>query len=350
MRAARWYRSSLCNPAAAAIAAQRGLDALGTGDEPDTRAELLLLRGWAEVTTGTGEPEATLREAEAAGAQSTPLLRHDVENVRGFVLLAAGRLEEAEATLVLAGENAERAGRVDMAYGGWANAASIAAAAGDFERALRYAERATSATTTLPVIRFHLAGMRAYLLTRLGRAEAARAALDEQAELALRLGSPELLAAADHDAGMIALLQGNHDGAEKMLGRALVHDPPVHRAEARLRRAEALARLGRADEADAEIRAAALEPVKAAHRPAVLIARMAFAQALSARARGDRALAERRLRESAGHWKRLAADVSGEHLASLVDLGRPPITGVVDPARELERVHEELAELDAVPT
>jgi tetratricopeptide (TPR) repeat protein len=192
--------------------------------------------------------------------------------------------------------------------------------------------------------------MRAYLLTRLGRAEAARAALDEQAELALRLGSPELLAAADHDAGMIALLQGNHDGAEKMLGRALVHDPPVHRAEARLRRAEALARLGRADEADAEIRAAALEPVKAAHRPAVLIARMAFAQALSARARGDRALAERRLRESAGHWKRLAADVSGEHLASLVDLGRPPITGVVDPARELERVHEELAELDAVPT
>jgi hypothetical protein len=124
----------------------------------------------------------------------------------------------------------------------------------------------------------------------------------------------------------------------------------VHRAEARLRRAEALARLGRADEADAEIRAAALEPVKAAHRPAVLIARMAFAQALSARARGDRALAERRLRESAGHWKRLAADVSGEHLASLVDLGRPPITGVVDPARELERVHEELAELDAVPT
>ncbi|MEY2516132.1 MAG: hypothetical protein QOJ89_3490, partial [bacterium] len=25
--------------------------------------------------------------------------------------------------------------------------------------------------------------------------------------------------------------------------------------------------------------------------------------------------------------------------ASLIDLGRPPITGVVDPAKELERIH-----------
>ena len=82
----------------------------------------------------------------------------------------------------------------------------------------------------------------------------------------------------------------------------------MQRAEARLRRAEALARLGRADEADAEIRAATLEPVRAAHRPAVLVARMTFAQALSARARGDHALAERRLREAEGHWRRLAGE------------------------------------------
>jgi hypothetical protein len=117
----------------------------------------------------------------------------------------------------------------------------------------------------------------------------------------------------------------------------------VQRAEARLRRAEALARLGRAGEADAEIRAAALEPVRVLHRPAVLVARMAFAQALSARARGDQQLAERRLREAEGHWRRLAGqgDASREHLASLVDLGRPPVTGVVDPAAELQRVAEE---------
>jgi hypothetical protein len=33
-----------------------------------------------------------------------------------------------------------------------------------------------------------------------------------------------------------------------------------------------------------------------------------------------------------------------------VDLGRPPVTGVVDPERELERVAAELRELQAVPT
>ena len=70
---------------------------------------------------------------------------------------------------------------------------------------------------------------------------------------------------------------------------------------------------------------------------------MAFAQALSARARGDDELAERRLREAEAQWRRLAGedDASREHLASLVDLGRPPVTGVVDPAAELERVAEE---------
>ena len=60
----------------------------------------------------------------------------------------------------------------------------------------------------------------------------------------------------DHDAGLLALLAGDYERAQALLGRALAGDPRVQRAEARLRRAEALARLGRADEADAEIRAA----------------------------------------------------------------------------------------------
>ena len=72
---------------------------------------------------------------------------------------------------------------------------------------------------------------------------------------------------ADHDGGLIALLAGDHERAAELLGRALAGDPPVQRADARLRRAEALARLGRADEADAEIRAATLEPVRAAAPP-----------------------------------------------------------------------------------
>ena len=77
---------------------------------------------------------------------------------------------------------------------------------------------------------------------------------------------------------------------------------------------------------------------------------MAFAQALAARSAGQRELAERRLHEAERQWRRLAGedDVSREHLASLVDLGRPPVTGVVDPAHELERVAEELRGLEAL--
>ena len=80
-------------------------------------------------------------------------------------------------------------------------------------------------------------------------------------------------------------------------------------------------------------------------RPAVLVARMAFAQALSARARGDaRAGRGPPATRPRGHWRRLATP-SGwarEHLASLVDLGRPPMAGVVDPDRELDRIDAEL--------
>jgi tetratricopeptide (TPR) repeat protein len=239
-----------------------------------------------------------------------------------------------------------------MAYGGWANASCIAAAAGDLERALEHAQRGLAAVAGVPIVEFQMYGVRAYALARLGRADEARADCDHQAELAARLDAPELAALADHDAGLLALIGGDAERAQELLGRALRGEPAVQRAEARLRRAEALARLGRADEADAEIRAATLEPVGPAHRPAVLVARMAFAQGLSARVRGDRALAAVRLEESAGHWRRLAGEVSmpRDHLASLVDLGRPPVTGVVDPERELERVAAELRELQAVPT
>ncbi len=147
---------------------------------------------------------------------------------------------------------------------------------------------------------------------------------------------------ADHDGGLLALLAGDHERAQELLGRALAGDPPIQRVGARLHRAEALARLGRADEADAEIRAATMEPVRPGDRPGVLVARMAFVQGLSARARGDHALAERRLHEAERHWRRLEVDASGEFLSSLVDLGRPPIAGVADPAHELDRIAEEL--------
>jgi tetratricopeptide (TPR) repeat protein len=307
---------------------------------------MLLIRAWGEVTIGgANAADDTLAELDALGLDlETPSLRrHYLDTVRGFTLLADGRLSEAEPVLVASGVAGERAGRPDLAYSGWTNAACIASADGRHERAHELALRGARSVAGIPTLEFQTAGLVAYTLARLGRHDEARAACDRQTDLAERIASAELGLVADHDAGLLALLAGDHERAVELLGRALEGDPPVPRAEARLRRAEALARLGRAAEADAEIRAAALEPVRPAHRPAVLVARMAFAQALSARAKGDHDLAERRLGEAEGHWRRLAAqgDASREHLASLVDLGRPPVTGVVDPAAELERVAEE---------
>jgi tetratricopeptide (TPR) repeat protein len=348
LRAALWFRSALCDPTRALHAAHDGLIAYQAGglDDRELLGEMLLIRAWGEVTVGgANAADDTLAELDALGLDlETPSLRrHYLDTVRGFTLLADGRLSEAEPVLVASGVAGERAGRPDLAYSGWTNAACIASADGRHERAHELALRGARSVAGIPTLEFQTTGLVAYTLARLGRHVEARAACDRQTDLAERIASAELSLVADHDAGLLALLAGDHERAAKLLGRALEGDPPVPRAEARLRRAEALARLGRADEADAEIRAAALEPVRPAHRPAVLVARMAFAQALSARARGDQDLAERRLREAEGHWRRLASqgDASREHLASLVDLGRPPVTGVVDPAAELERVAEE---------
>lgn len=75
-------------------------------------------------------------------------------------------------------------------------------------------------------------------------------------------------------------------------------------------------------------------------------------QGLIAVARGDRALAERRLSEAADGWRRRIGQTGdgAEYVANLVDLGRPPVQGLVEPARELERVEAELRELQAVTT
>jgi DNA-binding SARP family transcriptional activator len=357
LRAARWFCSSLCDPSRTLRACQAGLDGLDAAavEAPESRAELLGMRAWSEVTIhGADAADGTLAVLEELEPRLEPSLRrvHDIETVRGFAALARGRPDEAEQHLVSAGEAAEREGRPDMAYGGWANAAVIAASTGALERALAHAQRGARIASGLPVLEFQMLGVRAYALARLDRHEQARADCDRQAELAQRVGSAELAALADHDAGLLALLAGDNERAAELLARALAADPPVQRAEARLRRAEALARLGRVGEADAEIRAATQEPIRPSQRPAVLVARMTFAQALGAAARGDRELAVERFQETADHWQRLG----GEHgwardlTASLVDLGRPPVSGIVDTRLELSRTAAELRSITPVRT
>jgi hypothetical protein len=78
---------------------------------------------------------------------------------------------------------------------------------------------------------------------------------------------------------------------------------------------------------------------------------MAFVQGLIAAARGDEVLARRRFEEAARGWRAVLATAArttgGDYLAALVDLGRPPVVGLVEPARELALVDREQALLAA---
>ena len=127
----------------------------------------------------------------------------------------------------------------------------------------------------------------------------------------------------------------------------------MSRALARLTRAESLVALGRLEQAEEELRATALEPLDSGDFPDTLVARLSRIQGLIAAARGDQALAAKRLEESARTWRRRAGAyrLGDRYMAVMVDLGRPPVLGLVEPRRELERVEAELASLrEALPT
>jgi hypothetical protein len=155
---------------------------------------------------------------------------------------------------------------------------------------------------------------------------------------------------AQHDRGIVALAAGDLERADELLAAALEGDAPVSRPLARLARAEALLGLKRLAEAEAELRTTALEPVGPSDLPDTLVPRLTRLQGLIAAARGDRDLAERRLREAAEGWQRyVPAEGQGDrYVAALADLGRPPVLGLVEPQRELERVLAELAALAPV--
>ncbi len=110
--------------------------------------------------------------------------------------------------------------------------------------------------------------MRSFVLLRVGRIDDAREAAELEAELADRLGAPELEAMAAHDRAA----RGARAGRLSTVRRAVRSwrsrgEAPISRPLARLRRAEALASAGRLTEAEAELRATTLEPVRAERLP-----------------------------------------------------------------------------------
>jgi tetratricopeptide (TPR) repeat protein len=339
-------RAVLCHPSAGLAAYTRARALLTDDDPPSLRAEVLV--GLAQLTAVAGDPAqvpSLLHEAATVGGASA--LPIDQHSARLAWLIHTGRSTEVEAEAEAGAAALAGADRPDQAFAGLLMAACALTAAGDLPAALRATERAVALTRSTPVLVVPCLAGRAHLLSRSGRHAEAVACAREQLALAERLDSAEILGLARNDAGLVAVAAGNHAEAAELLAAALAGGARFSRPASRLARAEALARDGRAAEAAAEIRAAALEPVGPGDQPWALVPRLARAQGLVALAAGDPVEARRRLAESAAVWRRLGRPEPGRELmASLVDLGRPPVVGLVDPEWELARVTAELA---AVP-
>jgi tetratricopeptide (TPR) repeat protein len=354
LRRGRWLRGGICHPRESRRSYRTALAVLDR--DPLARAEALAGLAWAEATAGdpTAVDELLREVSELTGKEAgNELLSHDVGVARGHALLRAGRFAESYGPLIAAASAAGRSGRPDMAYSCLINAASAAACAGDFERALDFADRSLALVVPngLLGLGVYTQSARAGVLRRLGRLDEARLACGAAAELADRVGLAELEGLVHHDRGLIALVAGDADAAAEHLALALDRAAPVSRSLTRLHRAEALTVGGRLDEAEAELRAVALEPVSPSDFPDTLVARMSRVEGLIALRRGDPALARRRLGEAEDGWRRRTRrgdDLGEEYMTTLVDLGRPPISMLVEPERELERLRAEIAQVHAV--
>jgi DNA-binding SARP family transcriptional activator/tetratricopeptide (TPR) repeat protein len=354
-RRATWYRGALCRPRRVLESARRAVEVLDAAalSATEVRSEALAAWAWAEAVAGDAEvADELLRQVQALDPRrENDLLTHLVEHARAFSLIRRGRFEASYEPQIAAASACRRAGRPDLSYSCWLNAACAAACTGDFGRALEFIDSgmAALAGSGLATPEVHFLAARAHVLMRIGRLDEARAASENERRLAEKLDDPALLATSEHDRGLVSLALGEYGHAARLLAAALEHDAPVNRPLARLALAEALVRTGRCHEAEAQLRETALEPLRASHLPETLVPRLARLQGLIAAKRGDTALAARRLDEAAAGWRRLLDRVrQGDYFAAvLADFARPPVAGLVEPARELDRVLADLESLQA---
>jgi DNA-binding SARP family transcriptional activator/tetratricopeptide (TPR) repeat protein len=348
LRRGRAYHGPICVPRAVLDSARAAIELLDRCAQPARveRSEALAAWAWAEAVAGSVEQaERLLEQLSDDDTAGDPLRTYDAGHARALALMRRGRFTESYAPSIAAGEAIAGAGRPDLAYGCWANAAGAATAAGEHQRALEFIDRGTDAIAGhgLQSLEIHLLAEKSFVLSRAGRRPEARAAAQAEQALAERLAQPELLAMASHDRGLVALEEGEHSLAATLLAGSLVEGAPISRPRTRLALAEAFARSGQLERAAEQIRATALEPIRPGDFPEALVPRLARVQALLALASGKTAEGERRLHESIAGWERLLKrSVRADSITTvLADLGRP-VVGLIEPERELERARAEL--------
>ncbi|HSK58328.1 MAG TPA: hypothetical protein VK935_04665, partial [Actinomycetospora sp.] len=339
-------RTVVCHPAASLEAYRRAAGLLPPDAPTAWRVEVLLGLGWGEASID--DPDRAQERVDAVGAlvpDPDPTTAAHLANVQLMAAIRLGRFDTCEVMARRGSAAALVAGRPDLAYPLHVNAVGALAAGGDLDGARRLADEAVAATVGTTVLEAPCRAALAFVLSRLGRHREAVAQARELLAAAERLGT-EQVALARHDAGLVALAAGAYADAADLLDGGLRAQAGIRRPATRLARAEALARDARPDEAARELRSAVEEPVGPQDQAWALVPRMSRVQGLIARARGDREEARRRLSEAAAAWRHTrAADRGTEFMTSFVDLGRPPVVGLVEPDRELARVEAELAEL-----
>jgi DNA-binding SARP family transcriptional activator/tetratricopeptide (TPR) repeat protein len=354
LRFAEWHYGPICQPSVAITACHRALAILdGAGVRADAiRIRVLSIYAWCQAIAGDpNEVDRLLTElTDLVGDEpSDPLLALELDRTRGYALLRQGRFTAAVAPLVRSGEVAIALGRPDLTYTALVNAAFGQAAAGNMAAALELLDHTAAALAghgmlaiDAPVLLY-----RAWVLVRLDRLADAAEAAAQARRVADRLDAPNLQAIVDAERGRVALRAGGYEAAATLLESALsVAEAGIGRPLARLQRAEALARAGRLDDAEAELAEVVLEPVKEGDWPETLVIRMSGVEGLIAAGRGDSALARRRIGEAIKGWRRLTpVDLGGRIGSVMADLGRP-IIGLILPLEELAAAEADLAALD----
>jgi len=341
----RLLRTSLCYPRESLAAYRRALEIMDSAGvhAPELRVLALAGTAWAEATAGDLSTAAALiaqveRLSDTAG---DPGLRAELRLDRATALVRAGQFAEGERAACEAAELAREAARADLERIGLHYAAAAASATGSFERALEHARRAGQGPAAGARLESESLAAQAYALSRLGRHAEALAVASQMRAVAGRSGEDELEALATFDAGCLALAAGEHPRAVDLLEHALGGTTGrLPRALARLRLAEARLRAGNHGAAAEELGRFPFEPVTRADMPETLVPQLARLQGLVAHAAGDPLEALERLREAETTWRRLQGRSSrGDALsATVVDLGRAPISGLVEIDVELGRV------------
>ncbi len=343
----RWLRTALCYPRESLAAYRQALQLLDDYglEAPEVRALALAGAAWAESMAGDPAAVEDLAAAaesfqEIAGDRS---LAAELASARATTLFRLGKVAESEALFEETARLTARDGRSDLAVVLWTNSAAAAACRGEFRKALVYARQGEECKSAGPYFDLIVVAGQAYALSRLGEHDEAMAAAERLTTIAVRSGVAEFEVMTDFDAGAVAFGAGDDEKAIRRLAAAMSVSATRYfsRPVARLLLAEARLRIGDLASADRELDLIPAEPVTAADLPDTLVARMVRIEGLLAARRGDWERALTLFAEAELTWRRrLGTDgVPADAFAmTLVDLGRPAVAGLIEPAVELGRV------------